>query len=122
MRATIMQRTIPLLALAIAFPLQGQESRDEVRPPPALGLPQLVIPENNPQSPEKIALGEKLFNDKRFSSTGTVSCASCHAPAKAFTDETGPRPVSVGIGDLTGTRNAPTVLNAAFNRTQFWDG
>lgn len=118
----MMKRTLPLLAIAITLPLHGQESRDEVRPPPALGLPELVIPENNPQSPGKIALGDKLFNDKRFSSTGTVSCASCHAPSKAFTDETGPRPVSVGISDLTGTRNAPTVLNAAFNRTQFWDG
>ena len=39
-----------------------------------LGLPAISYPENNPQTPEKIALGEKLFNDKRFSTTGEVSC------------------------------------------------
>ncbi|TQV87535.1 cytochrome-c peroxidase [Aliikangiella coralliicola] len=85
-----------------------------------LGLPKLPVPSDNPQTPEKIALGDRLFNDIRFSSTGKVSCATCHAPDKAFTDS--PLPVSVGINNLTGTRNAPTVLNAAYNQTQFWDG
>jgi len=85
-----------------------------------LGLPPVPIPEGNPQSPEKIALGDKLFNDTRFSTTGEVSCATCHDPAKAMTDS--PRVTSEGINGLTGTRNAPTVLNAAYNKTQFWDG
>ena len=85
-----------------------------------LGLPPVPIPENNPQTPEKIKLGEKLFNDKRFSSTGKVSCATCHTSSKAFTDS--PFKTSKGINGLTGTRNAPTVVNAAFNQTQFWDG
>jgi len=74
----------------------------------------------NPQTAEKIALGEKLFNDKRFSSTGEVSCATCHAAEKAFTDS--PLSVSEGINKLTGTRNAPTVVNAAYFEKQFWDG
>ena len=65
-------------------------------------------------------LGDKLFHDKRFSSTGNVACANCHEVSKAFTD--GPLSVSVGIKGLTGTRNAPTVLNAAFFETMFWDG
>lgn len=85
-----------------------------------LGLPEVPIPENNPQTMEKIALGDRLFNDVRFSSTGEVSCATCHATATAFTDS--PRQVSEGINKLVGTRNAPTVVNAAFNETQFWDG
>ncbi len=85
-----------------------------------LGLPPLPIPEDNPQTPEKIALGERLFRDVRFSSTGTVACAKCHVPEEAFTDS--PLTVSEGVNGLTGTRNAPTVLNAAYNRTQFWDG
>jgi cytochrome c peroxidase len=84
------------------------------------GLPPVPVPANNPQTPEKIALGDRLFNDKRFSSTGEVACATCHEAAKAFTDS--PRSVSEGISKLTGTRNAPTVVNAAFNKTQFWDG
>ncbi len=87
---------------------------------PLLGLPPVPQPADNPSSPEKVALGERLFLDMRFSSTGLVSCSSCHAPEKAFTD--GPLAVSEGIDGLTGTRNAPTVVNSAFNKTQFWDG
>jgi cytochrome c peroxidase len=85
-----------------------------------LGLPPLPIPADNPQTPEKIRLGDKLFNDKRFSSTGQVSCATCHDPNKAFTDN--PLVTSEGINKLTGTRNAPTVINAAYFKRQFWDG
>ena len=78
------------------------------------------VPAGNPQTPAKIALGDKLFNDQRFSATGDVSCATCHDAEKAFTDS--PLSVSEGINKLTGTRNAPTVVNAAYNQTQFWDG
>lgn len=85
-----------------------------------LGLPEVPVPANNPQTPQKIALGSRLFNDVRFSVTGDVSCATCHAAEKAFTDS--PLSVSEGINKLTGTRNAPTVVNAAYNKTQFWDG
>ena len=85
-----------------------------------LGLPPVPIPADNPQTPDKIALGDKLFNDKRFSSTGEVSCATCHDPAKAFTDS--PLVVSEGINKLTGTRNAPTVINSAYYKLFFWDG
>lgn len=84
-----------------------------------LGLPPVPIPANNPQSPAKIALGDKLFHDKRFSIDGTVSCANCHDDKRAFTDGL---PISFGHHGLTGTRNAPTVLNAAFYRSMFWDG
>lgn len=115
-----MKRSFSVLALALCS--TSLYAQDQTIENPLLGLPDLVIPDNNPQTPEKIELGRKLFHDKRFSSTGTISCASCHAAEKAFTDERGPIPVSFGISELTGTRNAPTVLNAAFNKTQFWDG
>ncbi|HMN44200.1 MAG TPA: cytochrome c peroxidase [Povalibacter sp.] len=85
-----------------------------------LGLPPVPIPSDNPQTPGKIALGDKLFNDKRFSSTGEVSCATCHDPKKAFTDS--PLITSEGINKLTGTRNAPTVINSAYFSLFFWDG
>ncbi|MDH5180736.1 MAG: cytochrome-c peroxidase [Gammaproteobacteria bacterium] len=85
-----------------------------------VGLPAVPVPKNNPQSPDKIKLGEKLFLDKRFSADGTVSCSTCHDPARAFTDS--PLKVSEGIKKLTGTRNAPTVVNAAYMEKQFWDG
>ena len=84
-----------------------------------LGLPPVPIPANNPQPPAKIELGNKLFHDKRFSVDGTVNCAKCHVDNLAFTDGL---VVSAGHNGLTGTRNAPTVLNAAFNKSQFWDG
>ncbi|HET7292913.1 MAG TPA: cytochrome c peroxidase [Vicinamibacteria bacterium] len=87
------------------------------------GLPkdlwELLVPPENPLSAEKVALGRKLFFDKRLSKDGTVSCASCHDPAHGFSD--GKR-VSEGVGGKKGARNAPTVLNAVFNEFQFWDG
>ncbi len=85
-----------------------------------LGLPQVPIPEDNPQTPEKIALGEKLYNETRFSTTGEVGCFTCHDQKKAFTDT--PLKVSEGIEKKTGTRNSPTVINSAYLTTQFWDG
>ncbi len=85
-----------------------------------LGLPEVPIPADNPQTPGKIRLGDKLFHDKRFSATGEVACATCHDPSKAFTDS--PLRVSEGVRGLTGTRNAPTVINAAYMTSQFWDG
>ncbi len=86
---------------------------------PYLGLPPLNIPADNPQTSEKIELGKRLFNDKRFSADGSISCASCHHPDKAFTDGL---PVAEGLNGQFGTRNAPTVLNAAFYETLFLDG
>jgi cytochrome c peroxidase len=87
---------------------------------PALGLPPVPVPAHNPQTEAKVALGKKLFHDKRFSSTGEVACANCHDATRAFTDS--PLAVSEGIRKLNGTRNAPTVINAAYMKTQFWDG
>jgi len=77
------------------------------------------IPADNPQTPEKISLGQRLFLDRRLSVDGTVSCSTCHDPKLAFTDR---RPTSFGVKGRVGQRNAPTVLNALYNKTQFWDG
>jgi len=54
-----------------------------------------------------------------LSADGTVACSTCHDPARAFTDG---RPISIGIKGRVGQRNAPTILNALYNKTQFWDG
>jgi cytochrome c peroxidase len=78
-----------------------------------------VTPPDNPQTPAKVALGKELFFDKRLSEDNTQMCASCHKPQKGFTDQ---QPTSDGIHHQFGQRNAPTVLNAAFNVLQFWDG
>lgn len=85
----------------------------------ALGLPSLNIPTNNPQSEEKISLGRDFFHDSRFSLDGSISCASCHQPEKAWTDGL---TVAQGVNGRTGTRNTPTIINAAFFETLFVDG
>jgi len=110
-------RSLLLLSagLALSFAMASTAMADG-----NLGLPPVPIPAENPQSPEKIALGDKLFNEKRFSLTGEVSCATCHDPKKAFTDS--PLVTSEGINKLKGTRNAPTVINAAYFTSMFWDG
>ena len=93
---------------------------DEAEPPkPPLGLPDVFWPEDNPYSPERRELGWLLFFDTRVSADNTVSCASCHSPAKAFGDG---MPVSVGIKGQKGGRSAPTVINRAYSLAQFWDG
>ena len=64
-------------------------------------------------------LGRKLFFDVRFSQDGTVSCASCHQSEKAFTDG---RVVAQGVHGRQGTRNTPSLRNAAYTQAKFWDG
>lgn len=77
------------------------------------------IPADNPQSEAKIKLGKALFFDPRASSTGTVSCNSCHNVMEGGDDS---RPNSFGVHGKQGGRGAPTVWNAAFLSVQFWDG
>ncbi|HKU37067.1 MAG TPA: cytochrome c peroxidase, partial [Polyangiales bacterium] len=78
-----------------------------------------LIPKDNALNETRIALGRKLYFDPRLSKDGTVACATCHDVTRGFTDR---RNTSEGIGDQIGQRNAPTVLNAAFFSSQFWDG
>lgn len=84
-----------------------------------LGLPPLEIPADNPMTVEKIELGKRLYFDKRVSADGTISCASCHDPKIGWADDT---PTSAGIHGKLGDRNSPTVINAAYATSQFWDG
>ncbi|HEX9271187.1 MAG TPA: cytochrome c peroxidase, partial [Candidatus Binatia bacterium] len=100
-----------------AGPLAEPKSLKQVGVP--VEATRAAVPADNPQTPEKIALGKKLFFDGRLSVDGTVACSTCHDPARAFTDG---RPVSIGVKGRVGQRNAPTVLNAFYNKTQFWDG
>ena len=71
------------------------------------------IPEDNPLTPEKIALGKQLYWDKRWSRNGTVACVSCHDPKLAFSDG---RKVARGIGGAQGTRSAPAIVNRGYSR------
>jgi cytochrome c peroxidase len=104
-------------AIPAAGPLAEPKSFKQVGVP--VEATRAAVPADNPQAPEKIALGQKLFFDGRLSVDGTVACSTCHDPARAFTDG---RPVSIGVKGRAGQRNSPTVLNALYNKTQFWDG
>jgi cytochrome c peroxidase len=105
------------LALAILVSLSGPAIALELVAP--LGVDEPVIPQANPLTPEKVALGQQLFFDPRLSADDTVSCATCHDPRKGYSN--GER-VGIGIGGQRGKRNVPTVLNAALNEFYFWDG
>src|SRR6266481_10031125 len=100
-----------------AGPLAEPKSLKQVGVP--VEATRAAVPADNPQTREKVALGRKLFFDGRLSIDGTVACSTCHDPARAFTDG---RPVSIGIKGRLGQRNSPTVLNALYNKFQFWDG
>ncbi len=89
----------------------------QIKPP--LGLPPVPIPAGNPPTDETVALGKILFFSPLLSADGSVSCATCHQPGLSFTDG---RALSQGIAGRKGKRNAPTILNSAYNRLQFWDG
>jgi cytochrome c peroxidase len=113
----------PALEPEKAPPLPRQGPLAEPRSPNQVGFPAALtadaIPPTNQPTPAAVALGQKLFFESRLSGDGTVACATCHDPARAFTDG---RPRSVGIHGRVGQRNSPTVLNALYNKTQFWDG
>lgn len=104
--------SIALLLICGFFTLRCSQTQD-------LNATVLVpTPSDNPQNAEKIALGRKLFFDKRLSLDGSISCASCHDPQKAFSDQ---RSKSIGINGQLSERNAPSILNAAFLKTAMFD-
>lgn len=77
------------------------------------------LPQKVPHNPAKAAIGKSLFFDPILSKDNSVACASCHALPYGGAD---PLPVSIGIEGKTGRMNSPTVLNAVFNFSQFWNG
>ena len=97
--------------------------------PLALEIPQLfeekipapLIPQNNPQTVEGVALGKKLFFDPILSGDNTLACAGCHAPSAGFSDN---RQFSPGIDGIEGRRNSMPLFNLAWNFEEsfFWDG
>jgi cytochrome c peroxidase len=131
---------LSLLAVAVAGPaaaataehgaqdLTAQQQRLDALHPANSGAPagvdpvawaNIYVPADNQPTPERIALGRKLYFDTRLSSDGTVACATCHDVSRGFTDR---RNVSEGVGDHLGRRSSPTTMNAALFQTMFWDG
>jgi cytochrome c peroxidase len=83
------------------------------------GFPQPMLPEDNVLTTEGVVLGEKLFFDVRLSGNGTQSCASCHAPERAFSDGVA---LSRGADGAAGVRNAMPLFNLAWAPNFAWDG
>lgn len=121
-----------ILSLLLFFLLMSCTSKEEevYKPVPYnLEIPSLfaekliapVIPANNPLTEEGIALGKKLFFDKLLSGDNSQSCATCHNPKNAFTDQ---QQFSAGIDGKLGTRNVMPLFNLAWNFDQLfaWDG
>lgn len=105
--------------LLSASAAQASDGLDEYRQrfEPLPHLPPL--PATNSQTEEKVELGNMLFFEPRISSSGVISCATCHNPALGWSDRI---PRAVGHNGQVGERNTPTVLNSGFLDAQFWDG
>ncbi len=112
------------LAILAVFILLGgwgtaEDAKPTVKGTTPLGLPSIPFPKDNPPTDDKIALGKQLYFDGRLSRDGKVSCASCHDPAKGYSN--GER-FATGVEGKQGGRSAPTVINTAYQKFQFWDG
>ena len=82
-------------------------------------LTAVPAPAANPQTPEKIELGKKLFFDRRLSGDGTMSCSTCHDPEKGYSDDLA---ISLSYPTTRNWRNSPTLINVGFQKTLFHDG
>ncbi len=76
-------------------------------------------PKDNTLTPDRVLLGKYLYFDTRLSSDNTISCASCHNPSMGWSDQ---RAKSIGVEGKKGSRNSPTIINTAYQYSQFWDG
>jgi cytochrome c peroxidase len=102
--------------------LEKMQAQLDVTKPPAGIDPVIwgeIVPKDNQMTPDRVALGRKLYFDLRLSRDRTVACATCHDVSRGFTDQ---RNLAEGIEDKIGRRNSPTTLNAVFFQTMFLDG
>jgi cytochrome c peroxidase len=119
-------RTLMLALLLFALPCGAVLAEDvDVRAlarihAPPLGLPPVPVPEDGAPTTERIALGRKLFFDRRLSHNNTMSCAMCHVPEQGFTNNELATPI--GVAGRSIRRNAPTMLNVAYQEAMFHDG
>lgn len=112
--------TIAVLYIIIVNTVNLASAETIKKDVPALGLPTLNAPIDNPITQTKVNLGKKLFFDSRLSSNNTLSCAMCHIPDQGFTNNA--MATSVGIEGLTGNRNSPTLYNVGYLQRLFHDG
>ncbi len=113
-----MLRKLQLLMLLLSFvSLEAQSDGMEKWLLPT-SVPQ---PKDNKLTQERVELGRLLYFDTRLSRGNQLSCASCHHPERGWTDLI-PTSKAVGFDGRVGPRNSPTILNAAYQKHQFWDG
>jgi cytochrome c peroxidase len=108
-----------LLLLGCALGSGAQEEEYRLRLPRRLQEQAAYIPEDNPPTPEKIALGKQLFWDTRWSRNGTVACVSCHDPNHGWADA---RQFSNRFDGKPTPRHSPTLINRLFSDRQQWAG
>ncbi|MCA9128139.1 MAG: c-type cytochrome [Planctomycetales bacterium] len=106
-----------MLLTALSVRLIQSAETDGIEVP--LGLKPIPASKSNPWSVDKAELGKQLYFDTRLSVDNTVSCASCHAPDKGWSNG---ESNAQGVDGQRGGRNSPTILNAAYHKMQFWDG
>jgi cytochrome c peroxidase len=119
-----MDRTeIPVVIfLAAVVSMPAQPPAGGAAPPVPLFSAELIqsfTPSDNPITDAKARLGDMIFDEKRVSADNSVACNTCHSPRNGFTTHT---PTARGVGDRIGKRNAPSILNAMFYKSMFWDG
>jgi cytochrome c peroxidase len=110
------------LAFAVCVVLVAGAERltaDEFQHVIPAGLRPMRVPRDNPMSAARVELGRQLYFDPRLSRDDTVSCATCHDPAKGWSN--GER-FATGVRGQVGGRSAPSIVNAGYQRFQFWDG
>lgn len=105
-------------ATATAKPLPPAPKADPLPEMPKYA-PKMNIPADNALTAEKAFLGKQLFFDKSLSKDGSASCSTCHLPEKGWTDG---EKLSKKVGGAMNTRHSPTLLNAGYNTTWYWDG
>ena len=102
---------------ALTTAADGAQSR--LKLPLGLQESAAFIPDDNPLTPEKIALGKQFFWDKRWSRNGTVACVTCHEPNHGWGD---PRQFSARWDGTPTSRHSPTLVNRLFSDAQQWTG
>ncbi len=108
-----------LAACVIAFTIHAGPLSAEPRPLAPLPSIHTVVPKDNPMSPAKIELGKTLYFDPRLAGDSSISCSKCHDPAKGFSNAA---QLSEAYPGTKHWRGVPTILNAAYATSLFWDG
>src|SRR5262249_11635217 len=108
-----------VLAVLLMLPGSAAGSEFKLKLPAGLQEDAAQIPDDNPITPEKVALGKKLFWDKRWSASGTVACVSCHRPDHGWSDSSR---FSTDFAGKPSPRHTPTIVNRLFSDQEHWSG